>query len=93
LWAAVGPSSEAIDADHQKELDIRHDKYKKLMTVLEDFNKTLYAKQQILGKAKHQLSVINDDYGKGFDANGKLDRKDAKLEHVETSRSRTWPGK
>ena len=64
-----------IDADYQKELDIRHDEYKKLMTALEDFNTTLYAKQQILGKAKHQLFLINDDYGKAFDANGKLDRK------------------
>ena len=44
------------------------------MTALEDFNKTLYANQQILGRAKHQLSVINDDYGEAFDAIGKLDR-------------------
>jgi hypothetical protein len=63
-----------IDADHQKELDIRDDEYNKIMTVLEELNKALYTKQQILGKAKHQLTVIDDDYSKAFGADGKLDR-------------------
>ena len=66
-----------IDADHQKELDIRDDEYNKLMTTLEGFNQALFTKQQILGKAKHQLTVINDDYGKAFGADGKLDRAKA----------------
>jgi hypothetical protein len=66
-----------IDPEPRKGLDIRADDYKKRMTALEALNKTLYAKQHILGKAKHQLSVINDDYGKAFDADGKLDRKAA----------------
>ena len=44
------------------------------MKRLDDFYKTLYAKKQILSKAKHQLSVINDDMTKAFDASGKLDR-------------------
>ena len=47
------------------------------MTVLEGFNKALYTKQQILAKAKHQLTVINDDYSKAFGADGKLDRAKA----------------
>jgi hypothetical protein len=37
-------------------------------------NKTLYAKQQILSQAKHQLSVTSDDYDKAFGADGKLDK-------------------
>ena len=66
-----------IDADHQKELDIRDDEYNRLMTVPEEFNMALYTKQQILAKAKHQLTVINDDYSKAFGADGKLDRSKA----------------
>jgi hypothetical protein len=63
-----------IDADHQKELDIRDDEYNRLMTVLEEFNMALYTKQEILGKAKHQLTVINDGYSKAFGADGILNR-------------------
>jgi hypothetical protein len=48
-----------VDADYQKELDIRDDEYKKLMKGLENFNKKFYAKQQILSKAK--TSAICDE--------------------------------
>jgi hypothetical protein len=37
-----------INADYQKELGIRDGEYQKLMKRLKDFNKTLYAKQQIV---------------------------------------------
>jgi hypothetical protein len=66
-----------IDADHQKELDIRNDQYNRLMAIVEDFNLTLYTKQEILTKVKHQLTVINDRYSEAFGADGKLDRAKA----------------
>ena len=66
-----------IDAYHQKEHDIRDDEYNGLMTVLEEFNMALYTKQEILGKAKRQLTVINDGYSKAFGADGILDRAKA----------------
>ena len=63
-----------IDADHQKELDIRNDEYNRLMAVVEEFNLTLYKKQQILTNAKRQLTVINDRYSEAFGTDGELDR-------------------
>ena len=63
-----------IDAEHQKELDIRNDEYNRLMAVVEEFNLTLYKKQQILTNAKRQLTVINDRYSEAFGTDGELDR-------------------